>query len=70
MRSAYIRSMPKESTAPMTNAYPVRLFPEQKRKLKEAARRMRLSEQDCFRKALDFGLPALERALTPDAKAA
>ena len=52
----------------MTNAFPVRLFPEQNKKLTDAARRMRLSKQDCFRKALDFGLPALERALDAEGK--
>ena len=49
----------------MTNPMAIRFFPEQRKKLKEAARRMRLSEQEAARKAIEFGLEPLERALCP-----
>ena len=48
--------------------FSVRLFPEQRQRLKQTARRVRLSEQDCMRKAIDFGLPALEQALNQPEK--
>lgn len=43
--------------------FSVRLYPEQEKKLKSVSRSVRLSEQDCLRKALDFGLPVLKQTL-------
>lgn len=56
---------PKKASEPTPPPFSIRLYPEQRKKLKDSARKLRLTEQDTFRKALDFGLPALEQALTP-----
>ena len=51
--------MAKTTTQKNNGPVSVRLYPEQKKKLKKVSNKIRLSEQDCFRKALDFGLPVL-----------
>jgi hypothetical protein len=53
---------PKLKT-PSDSPVSIRLYPEQKKKLKEVSRKVRLSEQDCMRKALDFGLPILTKTI-------
>ena len=55
--------MANPSTPKSDSPVSIRLYPEQKKKLKEVARKIRLSEQDCMRKALDFGLPILKATI-------
>ncbi len=55
--------MTKTMSEKIESPVSIRLYPEQKKKLKEVSRSIRLSEQDCLRKALDFGLPLLKKII-------
>ena len=60
--------MARPITENMISPVSIRLYPEQKKKLKEVAKKIRLSEQVCIRKALDFGLPILVKTILGGAK--